>query len=279
MNIITHNQLLSTKVETMWLVEGLIKSHSIGFVAGEPKTCKSWLSLHIAQGVATGQPVLGHFRVPSPARVLFVEEEDAYETVISRLKALSAGHASPEPREGNLNFMVLGGFKADNEASLTSFIDTARRAGGADLVIFDVLNKMHSGHDSDQKHMTKVMRAFERVREALDCAVLIVHHFGKGSKSKRGNQRLRGSSVLSGWSENSLYLSKPGPMVLVEPESKFSQTENFGFLFRATGQGVELVYGSFSQADEARRASPLLAWRDKNRKRELYKKKHHVGGR
>ena len=282
MNIIGHKQLLSgPQTGIKWLVDGLIKAGSIGFIAGEPKTSKSWLALHIAQAVATGTPVLGRFKVPGPARVLFVEEEDAYETVITRFKDLAAGHAIPEPLEDNLNFLIHSGLRVDEPGSIDLFIGAARDLNKAglcpNLIIFDVLNKLHAGSDTDQKHASDVMRAFERIRKELNCAILIVHHFAKGSPSKRGNQRMRGSSVFAGWSENSLYLTKDGAIVHVEPENKFILAESFSYRFNAVNGGLRLEY--LSVEDAILDARPEISARELQRQRDAYKKRHHRGGR
>jgi RecA-family ATPase len=277
MNIINSRQLLnSAKSEIKWLVEGLIKTGSIGFIAGEPKTSKSWLALHIAQAVATGTPVLGHFKVPAPAPVLFIEEEDAYETVIVRLKALAAGHALPEPGVGHLNFIIQSGYRINSDLLGEKLIG-AIRASGASLVILDVLNKLHNYDDNSQKYATVIMGVFEHVRRETGAAILIVHHFAKGSTKKRGNQRMRGSSVFAGWSENSLYLTKDGVLVGVEPENKFAMVESFGYRFNAVNNGLRLEY--LSAEDTIIETKPLISTREIQRRRDIYKKRHHIGGR
>jgi len=243
MNIIGHDQLLAKAPPSAlrWIVEGLVKEGSIGFIAGEPKTSKSWLALHIAQCVATGALVLGKFRVPCPNRVLLVEVEDSYETVITRYRLLQQGHSLPEPAPGFLNFMIQNDLRIDDAKNLDEFKATVEKNPPA-LIIFDVLNKLHTGSDTDQRHATLVMRCFESIRSKFNCAVMIVHHFRKGA-SKRGNQRLRGSSVFAGWAENSLYLSRDGANIIVEPESKFAEVNPFGYTFQAiTGGGLKLEY-------------------------------------
>ena len=61
--------------------------------------------------------------------------------------------------------------------------------------------------------------------------MILIHHFNKLSQGKSGrpNQRLRGSSVLPGWSENSLYILRRDRdnTLVVEPESKYGATQPF----------------------------------------------------
>lgn len=255
-NILRHDQLLTKSSDDPdWVVNNIVRAGSVGFIAGAPKSFKSYLALHIAQAVATGTPVLGHFPVPSPRRVLFLEEEDPCELVTSRYRALELGHHIPTPAPGFLNFSVQTGYKVNFDADGSKLV-AAVQGTAADLLIVDVLNKVHNFDDSSQKGATSIMGVFERVRRETGAAVLLVHHFSKGSPNRRGNQRMRGSSVFAGWSENSLYVTRrpdqrnPGgegfldPMVDVEVESKFAQVPNFSYQVcdMSTAGGLRLDY-------------------------------------
>lgn len=273
MNTLNHAQLLSQVHDhpAKWIVEGLVLSGSIGFIAGEPKVTKSWLALHMAQAVSTGMPFLGKFKV-DPCSVLYVQEEDSAETVITRYRLMEKGHAMPAiaPR---LTYAVQTGFKLDTPASEGELILTAKTCS-AKLIIMDVLNKLHTGSDADQVHASKVMRVVENVRRKTGATILIVHHFAKGSPNRRGNQRMRGSSVFAGWSENSFYLRREGPFTHVEVESKFSQADNFSYTFEAENGGIRLKL-----ADIAVDTPTFKTKRAIREEREARKRKMHRGGR
>lgn len=272
MNTLSHKQLLSKVAENprSWVVEGLVMSGSIGFIAGEPKVTKSWLALHMAQAVATGMPFLGKYPV-LPSNVLYVQEEDAAETVIERYRLLEKGHAMPANGAPCLKYAIQTGFKLDAPGAAEALTEAAV---GARLIILDVFNKLHSGSDSDQQHMTKVMGVVEKVRRATGAAILIVHHFAKGSPNVRGNQRMRGSSVLSGWSENSLYVSRMGPFTNVEVENKFAQTDNFTYSFDATNGGLKLTWSNAVIDTPTFKTKRAI-----REERESRKRKGHRGGR
>ncbi len=234
-------------VEIDYLVEPLVEAGTIGFDGGEPKLAKSWLALAISLGIATGTPVMDTFRVPLRRRVLYIQEEDSASLVRRRIHLLCRGHGIPLPDDQYFRCAVRTGFQIDDPvwfAALCKEVEEFRPS----LVVADVLNKLHSQDENEQSGMTLVMRQFEEIRRKFGCAFLIVHHFRKGDAS-RGNQRLRGSSVLGGWSECSLYLS-PGDngTLRVERESKAAQTEPFSFrledLKDADGHlvGVRLVH-------------------------------------
>jgi len=68
--------LLRNIKRPVWLVEGVLTEGACGFIAGEPKTWKSWVGYDLALSVATGADFLGHFPVRNPGPVLYIQEED-----------------------------------------------------------------------------------------------------------------------------------------------------------------------------------------------------------
>jgi hypothetical protein len=214
-----------------WLVEGLATEGSVSFIAGPPKLGKSWLALYIAFCIAHGLPVLGKFKVERPRKVILVEEEDSALMVKLRFKAIARGLGLEVPPSDRLSFAIRRGFLVDNAEWRDWLIAETKRLG-ADLIIFDVLNKLHSRDENVAYEAGKVIRDFEGVRRATGAGLLILHHFRKESAagSFKGQTMLRGSSAFSGWLENALYLTgRPGRrgQVYVEPESKWTGTEPF----------------------------------------------------
>ncbi|MBL0058268.1 MAG: bifunctional DNA primase/polymerase [Elusimicrobia bacterium] len=247
--------------ETDWLVKDLLEKGMIGFIAGEPKLSKSWLGLDLLVALASGTPFMGHFEVAQKRKVLYIQEEDGAAMVRKRIKHLMAGRGVAEIDDVLCRCSIRVGFKIDVpewQAALHHELATF----GPDIVIMDVFNKLHTKEENSQQQMTEVMNAVEGFRRACRCSVLIVHHFRKSGgegKSSRANQRMRGSSVLSGWSENSLYLTgKAGKHIKVEHESKNAPQDPFLYLLEDVTDGedkvgVRVVFagdaGEFSQAE------------------------------
>jgi bifunctional DNA primase/polymerase-like protein/AAA domain-containing protein/primase-like protein len=220
---------MESDVKPEYLCFPILEKGTIGFVAGEPKVTKSWLALHIAHALTTGNPILSHFEVVGKKKVLYIQEEDSPALVRSRFELLAKGHNFIKPEDEFFRYSIRSGFRIDSEDWLKR-LEIEMEQFKPDLVIFDVLNKIHDLDENDQRDITKVMRNFERIRRGFGCSILIVHHFRKGGigGSRRGNQMMRGSSVLAGWSENSFYItSAPNKMYEVEFESKTSQIEPF----------------------------------------------------
>lgn len=71
-----------------WLVRHVLTAGSVGFIAGQPKSYKSWSALDLALSVASGQPFLNYFTVEQPGPVLYIQEEDSGPAVKKRLNKI-----------------------------------------------------------------------------------------------------------------------------------------------------------------------------------------------
>jgi hypothetical protein len=83
---------------------------------------------------------------------------------------------------------------------------------------------LHGLEENKQSDMTAILNTLMQLNKEFGCSFIIVHHNRKpqaGSEA-RANQMIRGSGVLAGWGECSLYLrrSKDKDTIIVTPESK-----------------------------------------------------------
>lgn len=207
-----------------WLVEGLVLQGANGWIGAGAKVGKSYLVLDLLLACAIGQPWLGTFPVPRALSIAFVEEEDSAWRVYERVTRLLAGRGGPEPPAA-FALAVRTGIQLDQEASLRPLLDRLE-AGGVDLVVWDVFNRLHTLDEKRPDQMLPLLKRVDRLRDEFGCANLILHHARKPSVSgpdlASGGQQLRGPSEFWGWAENSLYLKplKAKGAVIVEPESK-----------------------------------------------------------
>src|SRR3954452_22853160 len=78
---------------TPFLVEELFVEGAIVACVGSPKNGKTWTLLDIAIAVASGEPALGRFAVPTPGPVLLILEESGRAALHRRLDMLVRGRA------------------------------------------------------------------------------------------------------------------------------------------------------------------------------------------
>lgn len=85
------NQLERTPPDRKWLIEGVWAAEAGGFLAGKPKTCKTWLCLQMAISVASGIDFLDKFKVNRKGRVLVFPAEDSESMIRERLELICKG--------------------------------------------------------------------------------------------------------------------------------------------------------------------------------------------
>jgi hypothetical protein len=244
--------LAMEEVEPDWMVDQLFTVGSNGWVAAEAKVGKSWTVLDLVYALSTGTPFLGRFAVKQPRRVIYIQEEDPVQRVLRRLKQLLRGDPSRKPPpDENLLWSVRAGFKLDN----LEWMEKLRQeiiAFSAEVIVLDVFNRLHGSDDSKQAEMTAILNLLTRLTNDYGCSFIIVHHNKKtqAGVETRANQMMRGSTVLAGWSECSLYLRKAREkhVFIVTPESKDApEIDDFTVTIRdLENGGVVLDIGTVS---------------------------------
>jgi hypothetical protein len=218
--------LLSQPEEPVdWMVEGLFSVGSSGWVGAEPKVGKSWLVLELVYCLTTGADFLGTFKIPQPRSVIYIQEEDSKQRVLRRFNQLLKGTDGRQwPPDERLRYAIRRGFKLDS-AAWTARLRAELEQAPADVVVLDVFQRMHLKSENDQAQMAEVLEVLNALNREFGVAFIVVHHNRKPQPGNeaRPNQMLRGSGVLAGWGECSLFArkSKAGKnRFYIVPESK-----------------------------------------------------------
>jgi hypothetical protein len=241
-----------------WLVHNVWSDGGCGFIAGDPKSYKSWTALDLAVTVATGGNFLndpGMYALGGARPFLYLQEEDSEIVVRDRLEMIVEGKC-PElhwhgrvsrevdgavywsPADGNipLGFHVRAGFVASDvgwQQWLADMVVEGQFAG----VIVDTLGTTAGDVDTDraQDLMTKILRPMRQISHDTGAAICVVHHNRKGSgtNGERGGSRMLGSVALHAWVDDAMYLHsrevKAGGVthLRVERESKAAVEHRF----------------------------------------------------
>src|SRR5207244_2584184 len=112
-------------------------------------------------------------------------------------------------------------------AAIKSQLDTESPTA----VVLDTLNRSLRGSESSDEDMTAYIRAADAIREAFNCAVIVIHHCGTDGTRPRGHTSLSGAvdvqlKVSRDSSDNVIVeveLAKDGP----QGERITSQLERF----------------------------------------------------
>lgn len=250
-----------------WLVKDILTEGGVGFIAGEPKSYKSWLGLDMAISVASGARFLNYFDVRKSGPVLYIQEEDGPAILKDRItKVLKskeryyyldiemedngpsiymepAMQVQPDlPIKGTIN----GGIVL-SEGPWQEWLDDtlAKQCPLADgstqayrLLLIDTLMMVAGAVDDhrSQDMTTKLFKPLKLLARKHGVAILVVHHMNKsGADGKRPGQRMLGSVANHAWSEDSMYLQLDNRgSVNLHTESKWAQ----GATYRIAGVGA-----------------------------------------
>jgi AAA domain-containing protein/DNA primase RepB-like protein len=241
-----------------WLVKDLWAEGSCGFIAGQPKSYKSWMALDLALSISTGLPFLDHFPVREPGPVLYIQEEDSAPMVKARFDKIWPAKKSDKivlengvpvhvppvelPDDPDIAAYINKGFIV-SDGAWQSWLDEVLSEGldgmPFRMVIMDPLMVIAGEVDENRSvDMTqKIFRPLRQLAQKHEVGICIVHHLKKGENGKfvRGGQLMLGSVANHAWSEDSMYLRiERGGTINVERESKHAAS--YGFKIRGLRQ-------------------------------------------
>lgn len=203
-----------------WVAKGFWLRRSNGIIAGQPKSFKSTLALDLMLSVATGKPFLGRYEVENEGPTLMVQNENAGFIMKDRIaKILHAkGMSGTVTRNGQrtdvtfprrdipAHFIGQQSFSfSDNEDrdDLEELVTRLR----PEMIVFDPLYLMFNGDINSAADLAPTLNWMLHLKQTYNCAVILVHHWGKGDSAQRGGQRMLGSTTLHGWTESAWYIS------------------------------------------------------------------------
>jgi AAA domain len=197
-----------------WLVEGIVLEGGTAMIGAEPKAAKTWAGTEIALALATGTKVFGKY-VTRPTSTAYLYTEDMETDIKSRVRGLLAGRGLTvdalgerfiaEPRGRRIDIT-----KAEHCAGIIASVRLhEQRIGKIGVLVFDPLRNIHMNDEDKSGEMVVVFEHLKMIGTLLGCTIIVVHHSKKanGQGSKRGGQKLRGSSAIHGFLDCALYLS------------------------------------------------------------------------
>ncbi len=170
---------LEDQKEVDWICKPIIAKKSIGFVAGLPKTSKTWMMVDLAvESARDCGNWLGIFSV-AQSKVLFIDQERFRGETQRRFNAIIAGKGlSKDSLAGSLFLKCGTTIKLDLEASYQAF-----RAELLDLrptlVIVDSFATFHNTPENDRMAIQNVLNKIKALRDEIGCAFWFVNHESK----------------------------------------------------------------------------------------------------
>jgi hypothetical protein len=192
-----------------WVVEGLIPENAITLLTGWRNSGKTWLALNLGKAVCEGSRFLG--RHTEMMLVLYLNCDNSKKPSMERLRVLGL-----DGRKENFHYWPLwhkGGAPPKLDSDDSPYEEIARKCSPI-LIIFDSLQRFHSGDENNNKDMSALFEKFRRLT-TLGATVLILHNTGRDAKLRpRGATAIDdGADVLLGL-RTSGFPSKPNGATL-----------------------------------------------------------------
>lgn len=195
--------------------EGILPKNGLLFVAGPPKSYKSFLTQSVIYHLVTGTNLFGACRFPhgrsrgaemaftvaSPQRVLLLEQEIGFQDTRNRLMPCYASLGPQAPLMADNLFI----HSRDHHMRLDTpegvkRIESLIRDCRPDVVCFDPLIEFHRANENDAQSMGNVLGNLDLLRETYHFATIVSHHTGKPDvmNGRSGPDLMRGSSTIYG---------------------------------------------------------------------------------
>jgi hypothetical protein len=168
-----------------WLAEDLLPIGMMGAITGESNAFKSFLTLALAQAIATGTPFLNHFAVKQ-GKVLIVDEENNRRIIEKRFKDMGI--------EAHENIIFIS--QAGVQINIGTHLESLKRAVdeiNPVLVVLDSLVRFHGKDENSASEMRLVMKAIGSLVSEQRSIVFIHHH-----KKEQGGMRNSGVNSVRG---------------------------------------------------------------------------------
>ena len=187
-----------------WLVESLWARAGVGFLAGSPKSCKSFLALDLALSVASATACLGRFQVRDPGPALVFFAEDPPGVVRERISALTR-QRQLDLASLPLHVITAPGLRLDLERDQQR-LDRTLAVLQPRLLLLDPFVRLHRINENDAGEVSRLLAFLRQLQRQHDVAVVIVHHTRKnGPAGVQAGQGLRGSGDFHAWTDSALY--------------------------------------------------------------------------
>jgi len=208
--IYSGRDFLAKKLETReFLVENLIREKDSVIIIGHEKAGKSLVTLQLCLSLTSQHPFVDRFNVLKPCKVCYVQLEGELADSQDRVKRMM-GAIEFDPDNYTLFFYPPINLEKISEATnLAERLEPYK----PDVVIIDPIYFAMEGSLSDDEAVRKFTGNIRRIKDHLDCAVVLVHHTHKiklkpnGEPIMEGDEAIFGSKFLKAWPDHILMVS------------------------------------------------------------------------
>lgn len=200
--------------ETRWTVAEWLPEASCGLIVAPPGEYKTWVLTALAYSVATGRKFLGKYAVSGQGPVLFIQQEDPWGMLQSRLARMFPQQEPKGTKKGPYE-LDCGFVKELDRMPVHWYTD--RRLNFADkgvlagmeqkiaelrprLVMIDPLYTAIDTRDYMAEGAQRMV-ALKLMRDAHGCSFIVAHHTTVSGGGSEDRASIWGSQFLNAWLE------------------------------------------------------------------------------
>lgn len=227
-----------------WLWDGWLAKGKLHVLAGAPGTGKSTIAFALAAAITAGGKWPDGSRAPRGNVLIWSGEDDPADTIMPRLLAAGA-----DPRR---IYIVSGTEHKGEQRSFDPAKDMealrhqAVLVGNVQLLIADPIVSAVAGDSHKNTEVRRALQPLVDLGAMLDCAVLGISHFSKGTAGRDPTERVTGSIAFAALARIVLATAKAegdGPRILARAKSNIGPDSN-GFEYTIVLTEITVAAGS-----------------------------------
>jgi len=173
------------------LVKGIIPRVGLTVAWGPPKEGKSFTVFDMVMHIALGWPYRGRRVHQGPVVYCAFEGQSGIK---ARVEAWRQRHLAETTEAVPFYLEPVTINLIREHQDLIAVIKRQLGEAAPVAVVLDTLNRSLHGSESSDEDMSAYVRASDAIREAFQCAVIVVHHCGHGADRPRGHSALIGAA-------------------------------------------------------------------------------------
>ncbi len=215
-----------------WLIEGILPAAAQVVVYAQPRAFKTFIVLGMISAVVTGEPFCDFEIKQRGSAVYFALEGKGGAR--KRVKAALMGVASEDRRKVLVvehPFRMPDTSKAHWDQLRLELRRFVKDQGPLRLLVIDTFARFSEVEENNSTQISRLLHELQVVIDETGATVIVVHHAGKPTRSKKAREKMRGSSALTGAADAVILVERNDDSLLAalrcEKQKDFDEFEPF----------------------------------------------------